>query len=271
MAIIISLTSFGNRLEESAYRAICTLLDQTVEARVVLYLDKHSPTPKLRNLTSLEIVEGCKDIGSYSKLVWALQQFPNDTLITADDDVYYPRNWLQMLLEQHEKYPDKIIAHRAHGVTFKNDGLAPFLEWHERVKDAPVLFPMGVGGVLYPPDSLHEDATNSELFLKLSPRQDDIWFWAMAVLNDKQHHVVPNGYRWSNRIDENNKAGGTCLWEYNIFGGGDDVQLKAVVEYYPKLQEWVKFTARNICSANHTVACPSGLDNGAESTTKRDY
>ena len=121
MSTIISLTSFGRRLEESAYRAICTLLDQTTPARVILYLDEgDEPTSKLRSLNDLEIVCGNENVGSYSKLVWALRDFPNDVIVTVDDDIYYSRNWLSQLLEQHEKYPHKIIAHKAHSIAFRD-------------------------------------------------------------------------------------------------------------------------------------------------------
>jgi len=122
---IISLTSFGKRLQESTYRAVCTLLDQTVEARCILYLSEGStPTEKLRRLEGLEIVEGVPDFGSYSKLVWSLQRFPNDVIVTADDDIYYPRDWLEKLLTTHKAHPTKVICHRAHGMTFGDGGIA---------------------------------------------------------------------------------------------------------------------------------------------------
>ena len=41
----------------------------------------------------------------------------------------------------------------------------------------------GVGGVLYPPNSLNDNVTNYDLANELCPNADDIWFWAMAVLN----------------------------------------------------------------------------------------
>jgi hypothetical protein len=40
---------------------------------------------------------------------------------------------------------------------------------------------LGYGGVLYPPGSLHDDATNRDLFEKLAPAADDLWFKAMAI------------------------------------------------------------------------------------------
>jgi len=75
--------------------------------------------------------------------------------------------------------------------------------------------------------------------MRLSPKADDIWFWAMAVLNGTQFVVVPDGYRTPKLIDDNDMSGGTCLWQENC-NGGNDRQLKAVIKHYPELQEWVR-------------------------------
>ena len=249
MAVIISLTSFGRRLEETAYRAICTLLDQTVPARVVLY-PNNDPPSKLRNLSGLEIRPVGTEIGSYSKFVWALHDFPNDIIVTADDDLYYPRDWLENLLAQHERHPDRIVAHRAHCISFTNGMIAPYHAWKWTVSDATCLFPTGGSGALYPPNSLHSDTTNSDLFLKLCPKADDIWLWAMAILKGTQHCVVPKGYRQLNYIS-GSKAGGSALWQENIYGGGNDRQMRAVVNHYPALQEWVKQNCKTDMLARH--------------------
>jgi len=45
--------------------------------------------------------------------------------------------------------------------------------------------------VLYPPGSLHESVFDVSLFKKLCPKEDDIWFKAMSLLN-KTPVVVTN-------------------------------------------------------------------------------
>ena len=56
---------------------------------------------------------------------------------------------------------DKISCLRASVITFKNDGtVAPYNEWltSKYTGDLNIdVFPVGVGGVLYPPNSLHKD------------------------------------------------------------------------------------------------------------------
>ena len=51
-------------------------------------------------------------IRSYTKLIPAIQDFPNDIIITIDDDVRYHKNMLKHLLSRHKKYPNAIIGHR---------------------------------------------------------------------------------------------------------------------------------------------------------------
>jgi hypothetical protein len=239
---IISFASFGRRLEESAYRAACTLLDQTVEAKVILWANTPvSANSRLHHLAGLEIRQAPQDIRSYSKLIWSLQEFPDNIIITADDDMYYPRNWLEQLLEQHQVYSDRVIAHSARHVKFKDYEITPYLEWDKSTGNAPAIHPLGCGGILYPPACLHRDVLNSELFMNLCPTADDIWFWAMAVLNGTQFYLVPEGYNYKKwmHIAPNQRAGDTCLWDVNQ-SGGNDQQLAMMVRHYPDLQAWVK-------------------------------
>ena len=45
---------------------------------------------------------------------------------------------------------------------------------------------IGCAGVLYPPNSLHDDVLNESLFLKLAPKADDFWFKAMSFKRGTQ-------------------------------------------------------------------------------------
>ena len=58
-------------------------------------------------------IKWCKNIKSYKKLIPALQEYSNDIIITADDDIYYPENWLKILYETHKQHPENIIAHKS--------------------------------------------------------------------------------------------------------------------------------------------------------------
>lgn len=64
----------------------------------------------------------CNDLKSYKKLVPALQEFPHDILITADDDLFYEPEWLEKLYNAYLENPQIIHCHRAHYIQLNADG-----------------------------------------------------------------------------------------------------------------------------------------------------
>jgi hypothetical protein len=109
------------------------------------------------------------------------------------------------------------------------------------------IFPTGVGGILYPPGCFYKDILNKDLFTKLAPFADDIWFWAMAIINkdvfgdESPYAVVSNGHsRNVQIIDPEHEWGGGALLTVNTQQGGNDKQLKAIIEYYPQIKDVLK-------------------------------
>ena len=231
--IIISFTSYSNRVEDTAYRAACTLLDQTLPADKVILWCKN-PTLQLRNLVGLEIREPIQDIGSHNKIIWTLQEFPNDIIVTADDDLYYPRNWLALLVQEHEKHNTNIICHLAREVTLvDNNHLKPYHQWYKPHHGPNRILPLMGYGCLFPPNSLHTDVTNKELLLRLTPKSNDVWCWAMSVLNRTKHSVVSEQVTFFD-IPHN----GERLWQYHQDGGSvtnKDRQFQQVIAHYPEI------------------------------------
>jgi hypothetical protein len=268
---IVSLTSYGKRLADMAPYAIVTLLNQSLKPdKIVLWVadeDKKNIPKIMEKLVEKGLeIRFCEDIKSYKKLIPSIENFPEDYIITADDDVYYPYNWFEQLLAEHRKSPKKIICHRAHGIKVdeKHNPL-PYNEWDDCIEPGiyfvrifvsqeqsvsrhqlESVFPTGVAGALYPPHSLAKEITNKKLFMKLAPQADDIWFWAMAVINKEYfgeispYIVIENGYSRELRyIDLEQTLGENNLWVHNT-QGGNDRQFKAVIEQYPQIKEVLK-------------------------------
>ena len=91
--VIISLTSYPARLK-NLHIVLRSLLKQKVAAeKVILYLGtdtKDTDIPeKLKKLTkyNFEIRTGYEDLKPHKKYFFAMQEFPNHTIITADDDL----------------------------------------------------------------------------------------------------------------------------------------------------------------------------------------
>ncbi|MCL2100843.1 MAG: glycosyltransferase family 2 protein [Fibromonadales bacterium] len=231
---IISLTTYGKRTAETAPYAIWSLFNQNIlPDKIVLYLDKENWNENnIPLLLKKEVEHGLeirfrKDIRAYTKLNHALEDFPSNILITADDDVYYPENWLELLLETHKKNPQKICCHRAH-IVCKDK---PYNQWKWRAtseNDSSKLFPTGVGGVLYPPNALATEHLAEAMVL--SPLNDDITYWALAKIKGTNHCVVKNGYsklKKVNGLDEEDS-----LSAINVIQSANDQQMNAILEKF---------------------------------------
>ena len=190
--VIISLTSIESRLR-TLHITVRSLLNQEVKPKkIVLWLNNNL---KVNVPTSLKKLEGelfeiCYSelTCSHRKLVHSLVKFPDEIIVTCDDDFIYQKDWMKKLYEEHLINPEKIIANQTRYISFNEQrNLLPYKQWRYN-KDKPynekLILPIGAGGVLYPINSLANMVTNQNLFLKLTPKADDLWFKAMGLLNN---------------------------------------------------------------------------------------
>jgi len=109
-------------------------------------------------------------------------------VVTCDDDFLYHRNWLEVLYADHKTYPKHVIAQHLRSIQRNEDGqLKPYKQWNYRpeLNQNPDSFlAIGGKGVLYPVGALNLQFNNSDLFLSLAPKADDLWFKAMELLNN---------------------------------------------------------------------------------------
>ena len=249
--IIVSLTSFPARIS-TVHQTIESLLKQTKKAdKVILWLapeqfpNKEKDLPqKLLNLCDCGLtIDWYHDIKSYKKFIPSLKKYPNDIIVTADDDLIYEKDWLEKLVASYIKYPKNIHCHRAHGITMKDNSLSPYRQWLwcKKISDESFNnFCTTGAGALYPHHCLHPDAFVQEQFIKLAPTADDIWFWAMAVHNGTRIRIIENAN--SNLTYVPGTQEGECLWQENGVSGKNDEQLQNVLEEYPdvfrQLERW---------------------------------
>ena len=225
--VIASLTSWTKRIS-SVHLAIQTILAQTRQPNLtVLYLadsefpNREKDLPKeLTALVSKKFeIRWTKDIKSYKKLIPALKDFPDDTIITFDDDILYDRRLVEILIDEYVKAPQYIHCHRVTNISFDDNGEIKLS--HIPYSEPTYLNKLSGGGyTLYPPHSLHEEVLREEKFMKLAPTSDDIWFWLMGVLNGYKVNVVRNN------LDKLN-------YDDKLFFP----QLKNILDAYPVLKD----------------------------------
>jgi len=249
--LIVSLTSYGIRVN-TVHITIESILNQSINNfKVVLWLSEDEfinknndiPIELSRLIGDRFSIMWTKDIKSYKKIIPSILKYSDSIIVTADDDIIYDRDWLEILYKTHIKYPDRIVAHRVHRISIDiNENILPYKSWKMRIKkhsSSFLNFFTGAGGVLYPPNSLYKDVINEDLFLKLCPNADDIWLWAMALLNNTQI-LIPkeckkdlNYIEGTQNIEDKNKP----LHIENVKQGGNDIKLDNVLRYYPELKK----------------------------------
>lgn len=247
--IIISLTSFPAALPYAAQAIRAILRGSLLPDKIILYLDiQKFPgeilPPEIETLKAecpfFEVRFDPADIRSYKKLIPALRDFPDDIIVTIDDDINYHRDMLRDLVSVHREQPASIIAHRVRKIRPGQ----PYSKWRKykwydfifrKYHFSHLALLTGVGGVLYPPHSLDETMLKPELFTKLAPTTDDIWFWAAAV--SKGTYIIPVPFG-KTRAKEVGKPDDLSLKTINV-NPNDDRNRKAfdnVMEHFPQIR-----------------------------------
>jgi hypothetical protein len=187
---VVSMTSYGPRLS-IAYVAIESIAIGTLKpSRVILWLDDEdfdkARNPELERLTKrgLEIKRGT-NYGPHTKFYPFVSTCEiNGPLVTADDDVIYPKNWLKGLHEAFLRNPSAVHAYKARRMLVTPEGdLSPYVTWEPSTVPEPSFlnFALGVSGVIYPQAMQQALRAAGELFLVCTPRNDDVWLHAVAV------------------------------------------------------------------------------------------
>lgn len=234
--VIVSLTTIPSRVSKVEITIRSILMQTQRPSKILLWLPESLKDKVPKSLKKLENevfeIRFSHLTCSHKKLIHSLKVYPDQIIITCDDDFIYNKNWLSFLYQEHLKYPDFIIANQARMITYDQKGnLLPYKNWKYEKDEAlqKYVLPIGANGVLYPPNSLHATVFEEELFLKLAPKADDLWFKAMGLLNNTQSRLA------THRPPEPIPIMGTqqvSLKKENIDKGRNVVQWKALKKHF---------------------------------------
>tara|TARA_R110002167_G_scaffold106341_3_gene272853 strand:+ start:374 stop:1252 length:879 start_codon:yes stop_codon:yes gene_type:complete len=193
--LVVSLTSYKPRFV-TLFPTILSLIQQQVSPNlIVLWVaneDYDYIPEEILNLQGIVNDKGTEfkifktdDTGPYKKIIPSIETFNDHFIVTADDDIYYPSWWLKLLLREYNGINSEIICYLAHEITFNKTSnfINPYNLWvrnKRRNVDSLLGFPVGAGGVLYPPSSLDDLVSCQNIFLKECAMADDIWLFWMA-------------------------------------------------------------------------------------------
>ena len=245
--VIVSLTSFPERIN-TVIKTLKTLLIQTMKPDMVILWLAPEQFPNREDDLPEELLElkkygltidWYKDIRSYKKIIPTLKKYPEAVIITTDDDIYYAPDTVETLYNSYLEHKDEIQAHRC-DVLRVEGGKILWAKTRElyldknRGKSSFKNRLTGYGAVLYPPGCFYKDVCDEDLIKKLLPTHDDIWLWAMAVLNGVKTRLV-KGYSESIDYVENSQEYGLCKINKKGVGTSLEDAYEIILKEYPQI------------------------------------
>jgi hypothetical protein len=245
--LTVSLTTYAHRIH-NVHLAIESLLRQTIKPnKIFLWLsvdeftDETIPEILKRQRDRGLQIRYCDDIRSYKKIIPTLVLFPNDIIITADDDIVYPHDHVERLYRAHLKEPDLVHCNRAHYMKVSEDqGVQPYQAWKYESShpDSSILiFPTSGTGAIYTREYFDEEVGNTAAFSELCPYADDIWLKLMTARRGTKCKLVADARPFNHylKIPDIYEQG-----LININRVANDEQLGNVLKRYPDILDILK-------------------------------
>lgn len=195
--IVVSLTSDYEKFKDIPF-TLNSLLNQELKPdRIILWLDKekynlidlpYDITKYIKNGLEIRFV---RDLGVYTKFIYAFKEFSESIIVTAEADIYYPADWLKKLYLSYISNQQDIHVHQACKVNLN----LPCDKWEKNINDESAGFDNIMvikGGVLFPPLCYSKEILREDIFLKEAKESDNIWLWIMALVNGKKIRLVKN-------------------------------------------------------------------------------
>ena len=249
--LIVSLTSHPGRINV-VEKTIDSILRQSLKPdMVILWLadtqfpekEKSLPKSLCRYLKHGLQIRWCEDIRSYKKLIPALREFPDDIIVTADDDIVFWEDWLKSLYVSYWVSPDCIQGYHAYHYHFDSDNNLQQITINDQhgILKGTTVFGSGAG-ILFPPHTLCDDVCNED-FMSIAPTNDDLWWWAMAHLKRTPLQLIENCN--SNIVCiENTQQDGLCKSENSE--GEVSRQFQNIIAHYPELQQMINHKMEDV-------------------------
>lgn len=235
--VVVSLTTIPSRIK-LVHLTVKSILAQNAKPKqITLWLHEDLEkfvTQDLKNLVG-EIFEICysKIDCPHLKLIETLLKYPDLPIVTVDDDQIYSNQLLNKLYQSHLLKPDYIISTISRLIKFnEKDNPLPYQNWpyiDTFNEEDRFLLPLGVFGVLYPPNCFNAAVSDIELISKLSPKADDLWFKALSMINGTKVKIINEKVRKPTLILGTQKI---TLKNHNVSQDNNRIQWKYLMDHF---------------------------------------
>jgi hypothetical protein len=246
-SIVVSLATISGR-QKSLKRTLKSLLTQNHSSfKIIIWSsndDYQTVNKSLRKYYKYGITlrRANPNLGSFNKFHHIALEEQKCPIVTADDDIIYPRNWLTTLESSARKYPEEIVGLRGI-VIAKNDknGISEYVTWNRaETSSSHNLLVLNTGaGTFYPANTFNQESIQNYDFLHISPTGDDLWMFALAVQNKTRRRIADGSVREIIPATIRQK---NSLWSVNVGESKNDTQFRQILEYFPDVRALVDAT-----------------------------
>ena len=254
--VIISLTTNPKNIN-NAENVIDSILKQNVDNlfyKIILILSKHDFKTKnnlpnkllsLEKKTNLRIILIDNIINSQTRLIIAIKEYPNNPILIINDNIKFPCGWLEMFINDHQKYPNDAISASIQYFFGKNLTITTFSEGYKSEKLGIfnhvtnmifnfALINSNLGGTLYPKNFFkNEKFFDNELFLKITEDSDEFWQSCFIMIDNKILRQSSKIYDYTKYIINNSNI------NYSKKKYFEKIKL-SFIEYFPIFQKIIK-------------------------------
>lgn len=197
---IVSLTSHTkSRLEQLPKFLFNSLLKYNkTNFKVVLTLYKDDIQYITKDLQALidnnliELIVAEENLKSHLKYFYVMQKYRDLPIITIDDDMIYPVQMFDYMLEEHRKNPNVVLCRSCQQFTYTNNEINNTKQWlWNPINDiAHINHAEGYAGILYPPNCLNiSNNLISEIYDTIM--SDDIYLSILEIRNRVKVYYLP--------------------------------------------------------------------------------
>lgn len=246
--LIVSLTTYPKRIGLIP-QVLESLYEQTrTPDEIVLWLAPEQFPEREKELPERLVelsgqgkltIRWCDDLKAHKKYFFAMQEYPEDLIVTVDDDLTYSPDTLAVLYNSYLLYPDAVSTVRAHLMVLdENRQILPYLSWIQET-DACIhepsmqLMATGGAGVLYPPHLFRKEFFDQQAIMENSPYADDLWLKAMQLASEVPV-VVARPHEQLRYIPDSQEE---ALYLINVRQDQNDVQLKNIIQWMDRTLE----------------------------------